>query len=83
LVFYVLGLDSCVVTSELVFLVWMAHFLVWMWCAILGIFMLCVVSVVTTMVIGANIRIHNKVNPHVCNICPNQLLNSFFKVRGV
>jgi len=46
--------------------------------------MLCVVSVTTMMVTGGNdIRMHDKVNPHVCNICPNQLLNSFFKVREV
>jgi hypothetical protein len=32
---------------------------VWMWCTIQGIFMLCVVSVATMMVIGANIRAHN------------------------
>jgi hypothetical protein len=59
------------------------NFLVCMWCAIQGIFMLCVVSVVTTLVIGVDIGAHDKVNPHVCNICPNQLLNSFFKVREV
>jgi len=44
--------------------------------------MLCVVSVVTMMVIGVDIGAHNKVNPHVCNICPNQLLNSFFQSQG-
>jgi hypothetical protein len=45
--------------------------------------MLFIVSVVIVMVIGANIGVHDKVNPHVCNICPNQLLNSFFKVKEV
>ncbi len=31
-----------------------------MWCTIQGIFVLCVVNVVTTMVIGTNIGAHNK-----------------------
>jgi hypothetical protein len=34
---------------------------VWMWCTIQYIFMLCVMSVVTTMVIGANIGTHDKI----------------------
>jgi hypothetical protein len=32
---------------------------VWMWCTIQGIFMLCVMSVVTTMVKNANIGMHD------------------------
>jgi hypothetical protein len=37
---------------------------VWMWCTIQGIFMLWVVSVVTTMVIGTDIGMHDK-----CQVC--------------
>ncbi len=32
---------------------------VWMWCTMQCIFMMCVVSVVTVMVISANIGVHN------------------------
>jgi len=35
------------------------NLLVWMWCTIQGISILCVVNVVTMMVIGADIRVHN------------------------
>jgi hypothetical protein len=35
------------------------------------------------MVISVDIGAHDKVNPHVCNICPNQLLNSIFKIKEV
>jgi len=50
LVFYVLGLD---------FHKWVG-LLVWMWWTIQGIFMLCVVNVVTTTVIGIDIGAPNK-----------------------
>jgi len=33
---------------------------VWMWCTIQGIFMLCVMNVVTTMVISTDIGTHDK-----------------------
>ncbi len=49
---------------------------VWMWCTIQVIFMLCVVSVVTTMVIGINIRSHNKF-VHNIKILSYVYLNQF------
>jgi len=47
-----LGLNS--------YLLQLSHVLVWMWCIIYNISMLCVVFVMTTIVIGANIGAHNK-----------------------
>jgi hypothetical protein len=53
LVFYVLGLDSCVIASELVF---------WFGCGVpFKVFLCCVVNVVTTIVISVNIRTHNNI----------------------
>jgi hypothetical protein len=39
----------------------LVSFLIWKWCTIHDIFMLCVMSVVIVMVIGANIELHNMV----------------------
>ncbi len=42
---------------------------VWMWCTIHGIYVLCVMNVVTTMVIGINIGTHNKRFKMLCGCC--------------
>jgi hypothetical protein len=58
LVFYVLGLSSCILLFLGEFF-WITK-IIWMWCTIHIISMLCVVSVVTMMVISANIGAHDK-----------------------
>jgi len=52
LLLYVLGLDSCVVTNES----YLESPKVWMWCTIYGIFMLCVICVMATIVVNADIK---------------------------
>jgi hypothetical protein len=52
LLFYALGLDSYVVTNES----YLESPKVWMWCTIYGIFMLCVICVMATIIVSADIR---------------------------
>jgi hypothetical protein len=58
LVFYVMGLGSCILLFLGEFF-WITK-IIWMWCTIHDISMLCVVNVVTMMVISANIGTHDK-----------------------
>jgi hypothetical protein len=53
--FYALGLDSCVVTNES----YLESPKVWMWCTIYGIYMLCVICVMTTIVVSVDIGTHD------------------------
>jgi hypothetical protein len=41
------------------------HVLVWKWCTIRGIFILSVVSVVTMIVVNANLGAHDKVHMYI------------------